>query len=206
MSEKLGPDATRLGPNFLKALAWVSDLHGEQARKGKPDVPYVSHLIAVASLVLEDGGTEDEAIAALLHDAVEDQGTRPAELAEQFGETVARIVEHCTDDLENDRLEGTKSRGADNWKARKEAYLARLEHADAASLRVSAADKLHNARAIVADLRRQGRSALDVFNAPPSEVVWYYRSLDAVFARRLPGLLSSELTAAVRELVDLAGP
>lgn len=181
-------------PALARALAFALEAHGEQVRKGT-DVPYVSHLLAVAGLVLEDGGGEEDAVAALLHDAVEDAGGRTtlARIRAGFGERVAAIVEACSD---------ADVQPKPPWRGRKEAYLARLEHADEAVLRVSLADKLHNARSILADRRLVGEAVWDRFNAPRSDQLWYYGALVDVFARRRPGRHADELAAIVETLAD----
>ena len=137
-----------LTPRFAQALTYACIAHSDQLRKGT-EIPYVSHLLAVAGLVLEHGGDEDEAIAALLHDAVEDAGgqARLANLRHRFGDRVAEIVIDCTD---------TDITPKPPWRARKETYIAHLENASASARLVSCCDKLHNARTIVADLRTQG--------------------------------------------------
>src|SRR3954453_14188516 len=135
---------------LAQALATAQRLHGAQKRKGT-DIPYVAHLIAVAGLVLEGGGDEDAAVAALLHDAVEDAGGPPtlAAIRAQFGEHVADVVAACSD---------TDEEPKPPWRARKQAYLDHLRSDDLpdGALLVSLADKLHNARAIGADLRAHG--------------------------------------------------
>jgi (p)ppGpp synthase/HD superfamily hydrolase len=185
----------RLGGRFVDATAWVADLHARQARKGT-HIPYVSHLLSVAALVLEDGGDETEAIAALLHDAVEDQGGAPVleEIRARFGDEVAAIVASCTD---------TDQTPKPPWLERKMAYLSHLEDPSLtdAVLRVSCADKLHNARSIVVDVRQSGPVAWSRFNAGPEDVLWYYRSLADLFARRIPSSRSArELVRVVDEL------
>src|SRR6202790_4352965 len=151
-------------------------LHASQRRKGTT-IPYISHLMSVAALVLEHGGDEEQAIAGLLHDAIEDVGAeQEAVIAGRFGPRVARIVRACTD---ADTLPKPP------WRARKEAYIAHLEHADRDALLVSCADKLHNARAIVGDLRTHGLAVFDRFTGGRAGTIWYYASLAKVFARRL---------------------
>src|SRR5687767_2034587 len=142
----------RLTERFDRALAFASRLHREDVRKGS-DTPYVAHLLSVCALVVEDGGTEEEAIAALLHDALEDhpEATSRDEIREAFGERVLELVEGCTD-TPADYTGGRKP----PWRARKEGYVEHVRHADAGGVRVSLADKLHNARAIMADYRRIG--------------------------------------------------
>jgi (p)ppGpp synthase/HD superfamily hydrolase len=205
-----------LGEPFTAAVAWAAELHREQHRKGKPDVPYLSHLLGVASLVLEGAGTETEAIAALLHDAIEDQGVTVQDIVERFGDRVAHIVLACTDDLTGDdqpEPAPVAPRGAANWRARKEQYLTHLrtEH-DAGVLRVSLADKLHNARALLADVRADPETWVR-FNADPESQLGYYRSLVDAFASvpEADAFLLRELGVAVSQLVaatdlGVAGP
>ena len=189
-----------LGPAFSSALQWVAHAHRDQHRKGKPTVPYVSHLIGVASLVLEAGGTETEAVAALLHDAIEDQDITASDIRHWYGARVEEIVVACTDNVDDDAA-GT--RGTANWHARKESYLSHLEdERDAGILLVTGADKLHNARAMVADLRT-GELAWTTFNAPPADQLWYYGSLRDVFRGRIPEYIDQEFQAAVAEIVRL---
>jgi GTP pyrophosphokinase len=173
-------------------------LHAGQARKGT-DFPYVTHLLATCSIALEFGANEDQAIAALLHDAIED--VEPVEDArsevKQFGAEVLRIVEACSD---------ADTHPKPPWRFRKEAYMAHLATADAAVLLVSASDKLHNARAIVADLRRHGPALWERFNAGRPEQLWYYRGLVDAF-RANPAHdphLIRELDLTVAEMERLA--
>jgi (p)ppGpp synthase/HD superfamily hydrolase len=195
----------RLGPRFGEALRYAVDAHEDQTRKGT-GVPYVSHLLGVASLVLEEAGDEDEAVAALLHDVVEDQGGKPRldDVRRRFGERVATIVEACSDSLEED--DALKP----PWKTRKESYIERVrtEH-DGSAILVSIADKLYNSRAILRDLRfAEDRQAVwDRFGRERDCVLWYYRSVvDAFRSRRTePDRLLEELDATVTELEELAG-
>jgi (p)ppGpp synthase/HD superfamily hydrolase len=186
-----------LSPRFDQAVTEARRLHGGQRRKGT-DIPYVAHLLSVAAIVLEDGGSEDEAIAALLHDVIEDvprEGTEQ-HIRELFGDRVAHIVRACSD---------ATTRPKPPWLERKQAYLAHLETADEDVLRVSLADKLHNARAIVYDLRTIGDDVWTRFNAANADdQLWYYRSLADVFARRKPGPLADELARVVDEMSALA--
>lgn len=190
--------STRLTDRFTNAVAYATAAHGNQTRKGTA-ITYLSHLLGVAALVLEHGGSEDQAIAGLLHDCIEDQGSHhEAAIRATFGETVARIVRDCTDgtDEEKRTLDTVEARRAD-WKRRKLAYIAHIEHADADSLLVSCCDKLHNARAIVADLRgATGRAVFDRFKAGRDGTFWYYGALAEVFKRR-KAPASSELAATV---------
>lgn len=181
-----------LNERFEEALGYAARLHRTQQRKSTK-IPYVSHVLGVASLVLEDGGSQDEAIAALLHDAVEDQGGAPTlELIRQrFGDAVAGIVAGCSD---------TDQEPKPPWRARKEAYLSHLEEADPSVLRVSLADKLHNARAIARDLRTHGESVWSRFNAGREEQLWYYHALLDVFRRRSRSPLVDDLEAVIQQL------
>ncbi len=177
------------------AIAYGLDAHAGQRRKGT-DIPYVSHLLAVASLVLEAGGDEELAMAGMLHDAIEDVGAAQEAMIEaRFGSRVARIVRACTD---ADTLPKPP------WLERKQQYLAHLETADADVLLVSCADKLHNARAIVTGLRSHGSAMFRRFNAGQAGTLWYYGALAAVFEARLPGVLSRELRLSVNEMADLS--
>ena len=185
-----------LGPRFDEAFAYASTLHRRQLRKGK-QVPYLSHLMGVASLVLEDGGDEDEAIAALLHDAVEDQGGIPVlnEIRRRFGARVAWIVEQCTDhDPAKDRPE---------WHVRKRRYVAALAHVDDSCRRVALADKLYNAREILADYRQVGEQVWCRFSAG-REVLGYLRALADTFEQHSKSPMADELQRTVSELERMA--
>ena len=189
--------------DFERALAFATRLHAPQTRK-ETDIPYISHLIAVAGLVLENGGDRDQAIAALLHDAIEDRGVDypggvPAlrrDIEAEFGSTVLRIVEGCTD---------AETLPKPPWEERKRRYVAHLEHAPPEVLLVSCADKLHNARAIVADLRVMGPALFERFNGKRDGTLWYYEKLVAVFERRGPEHLAAELRRTVDSMKALAG-
>ena len=180
-----------LGPRFEEAVTYALRAHGSQSRKGT-GVPYVAHLLGVAALVLEDGGSEDEAIAALLHDAVEDQGgvERLADIERRFGPVVARIVDGCSD---------TDVTPKPPWPERKQAYLEHLRTAPPEVLRVSLADKVYNARAILFDYRRVGDELWGRFD-PSSDQLWYYRSLADVYRRVSKSPLVDELSRVVAEL------
>ena len=179
-------DGTRLlTDRFDRALLYATDVHGRQVRKGTT-IPYVAHLLAVSATVLEYGGDEDLAIAALLHDSVEDQGgkARLNDVQNRFGDRVAGVVAACSDSL----ADTAKGERKTDWGKRKEAYLAHLDTADDDVLRVSLADKVHNARAILRDLRKPdvGRSIWSRFSQPREKTLWYYRSL-AESAKGGPG-------------------
>jgi (p)ppGpp synthase/HD superfamily hydrolase len=184
---------------FERALAMACDVHKGQFRKGTA-IPYVSHLLAVAGIVLEHGGGEDEAIAALLHDSVEDRGGEEllGKIDAQFGRTVAEIVAGCSDSFDPDNKP--------DWLVRKQHYLAHLVEAPVSVRLVSAADKLHNARSIVADHRRIGDRLWSRFNADKTLQRWYYQSLVDVFrnTRTCPTLVD-ELERVVNELSRCVG-
>lgn len=183
-------------PRFREALLYAAQLHATQVRKGS-GTPYVAHLLAVAAIVLEHGGDEDEAIAALLHDAIEDQGgdaTR-REISRRFGPRVTRIVDECTD---------TDIEPKPPWRARKEAYLAHLPQASASARLVSAADKLHNARSILADYRQLGDAVWQRFKGGRDGTLWYYLELVRIFQEAGRSPLSEELARVVAELQRLA--
>lgn len=182
-----------LGPRFAAALVMAHELHRSQVRKGTA-IPYVSHLLAVAAIALEHGADEDQAVAALLHDAAEDQGGQAilARIAGEFGPAVAAIVEACTDSFESPKPP---------WRERKERYLAHLAQVPPAAALVSAADKLHNARAIASDLRALGPGVFERFAGGREGTLWYYRSLALFFAQgAVPRRLADELASAVSEM------
>ncbi|QIE29770.1 HD domain-containing protein [Caballeronia sp. SBC2] len=186
-----------LTDRFARATALALELHATQVRKGT-QIPYASHLLGVASLVLEHGGDEEQAIAGLLHDAIEDVGAGVAiTIRELFGDRILSIVEGCTDAIPD--AMGRKP----DWRTRKEDYLAHLERADNDVLLVSASDKLHNARAILTDLRAIGPAVFDRFTAGRDGTLWYYGELARIFRAALPGSLSDELTRTV-DLIHVA--
>lgn len=192
-------DGPELTSRFDEALRYASAVHRDQRRKST-QTPYVAHLLEVCASVLADGGDEDEAIAALLHDAVEDQGgpARRADIEARFGGRVAAIVDACTD---------TDQDPKPPWDERKRAYLEHLRAEErTAVLRVSAADKLANARAIVSDLRHTGDGVWSRFNAGRDGQLWYYGELVDAFGRRFPDSpLTAELARVVGEMRQLAG-
>lgn len=189
-------DAPLLAERFEDALAYAARLHRHQVRKGA-GIPYVSHLLAVAAIALEHGADEDVAIAALLHDAVEDQGGAPTleAIRTRYGERVARLVAAASD---------TDVTPKPPWRARKEAYIAHVREAEPDALLVSASDKLHNARALLLDYRTQGEGLWSRFSAGREEILWYYRGL--VDAFRANGHCPPALLAELERTVDaLAG-
>jgi (p)ppGpp synthase/HD superfamily hydrolase len=180
---------------FDDALVLTHQLHAKQKRKGTP-IPYVGHLLAVTSIVIENGGTEDEAIAALLHDAIEDQGGDRVRrvIRERFGENVLAIVEGCTDTDETPKPP---------WRKRKEDYIAHVRHASPSVRLVSMADKLHNARSILQDYRVYGDAVWRRFNGGQDGSLWYYRSLVDVFRESGASPLLDELDRVVSTLESL---
>jgi (p)ppGpp synthase/HD superfamily hydrolase len=185
-----------LSSRFAEAFQYAFQLHQYQTRKDGP-VPYMAHLMGVASLVLEDGGGEDEAIAALLHDAPEDQGGKVVleEIKQRFGEQVAIIVDGCTDSYAAPKPA---------WRKRKERYISHLSVATPEILRVSLADKLHNARAIESDLDRFGDSIWKRFNGGKEGTLWYYRSLVREFRKSTDSVMLKMLEEAVSRIEALA--
>ena len=165
-----------MGPRFSVALAFASELHGDQSRKGTP-IPYIAHLLAVTALVIETGADEDTAIAALLHDAVEDQGGRPTleRIRARFGQQVADIVESCSD---------ADVTPKPDWRPRKEAYVAAIAHKSPSALLVSLADKVHNAGAILDDYQLVGEEIWSRFKGGRDGTLWYYRALVEAFRDR----------------------
>ncbi len=189
-------------PRFLDALGYAVQLHAADVRKGT-SVPYAAHLLGVCALVLVDGGTEDEAIAALLHDALEDHPSETSRetIAERFGGDVLAIVEACTD-TPREYTGGVQP----PWRQRKAAYLEHLLQMGPGGLRVSLADKLDNAQAILADYRLRGDSLWSRFNAGKHDQLWYFRSLVHYFRRAgAAGFLVEECDRTVSELEQLAG-
>lgn len=185
---------SRLTARFSEALAYTAELHRHQRRKGG-EIPYVGHLLSVAGLVIEGDGTETQVIAALLHDAVEDQGRGGETLREitsRFGADVARIVEECSD---------TDVIPKPPWRPRKEAYIRHLETVSPEAILVSLADKLDNSRAILRDLRKDGPSLWDRFSTTdPQDHLWYYRALLAAYEERGDSWLVAEFRQVVAEI------
>ena len=185
--------ASRLSPRFEDALTLAARLHAGQLRKGTR-IPYVAHLLGVAGLALEHGADEDEAIAALLHDAVEDQDLRPAELRRRFGQRVTEIVLGCTD---------ARARPKPPWRKRKERYLRHLTHASPSVRLVSGCDKLHNARAILGDYRAHGERLWKRFSGRREGTLWYYREVVRRLRAHRTTPLVAELARVVAELEEL---
>lgn len=184
-----------LSERFTEALVFATQLHANQVRKGS-GVPYISHLLGVASIALEYGANEDEAIAALLHDAVEDQGgaaTRE-EIRRRFGDTVTAIVDGCTD---SDTIPKPP------WRQRKEAFIASIPAASPSVLLVSASDKLYNSRSILKDYRVLGESVWERFKGGKEGTLWYHRTLVEAYCKVSSSPLIDELERVVSELEQL---
>ncbi|MGD0516419.1 MAG: HD domain-containing protein [Thermoguttaceae bacterium] len=193
----------RLTERFNDALQYAVQLHAGQMRKVSGE-PYAAHLLGVASIVLDYGADEDEAIAALLHDAIEDQGSHwqsqwhsalGEEIGRRFGPGVAAIVRGCSD---------AETMPKPPWQERKEAFLARLEHASPSIRLIVAADKLHNVRSLLRDYRRQGETIWRHFKGGREKTLWYYRAVVEVLKRSGVTPLVEELDRAVTELERLA--
>lgn len=178
------------------ALAYASRLHRSQTRKGT-GIPYIAHLLSVSAFVLEYGGDEDQAIAGLLHDAVEDQGglKTATEIEALFGGRIERIVLECSDSDGGDKAP---------WRERKESYLAGITAKSDDACLVTACDKLHNVTTILADLRICGPVVFDRFTAGRAGTLWYYEALAHALHQRLPGPLTDRLSLAVARLLDVA--
>ncbi|MEM1170455.1 MAG: HD domain-containing protein [Cyanobacteria bacterium P01_H01_bin.35] len=184
-----------LSHRFTEALVYATELHATQIRKGSK-IPYISHLLGVASIALEYGADEDEAIAALLHDGIEDQGGPPIreEIRLKFGERVTEIVDGCTD---------TDTIPKPPWEERKKAYINRIANASPSVRLVSAADKVHNIRSILKDYRMQGDLLWDIFKGGKQGTLWYYRSLVTAFREANSTPIVIELDSLVTELESL---
>ena len=185
-----------LSPRFNQALLFASELHSTQLRKAS-EVPYVAHLLAVASIVLDYGADEDTAIAALLHDAIEDQGgpTAREEIRRRFGDRVVSIVDGCTD---------CETSPKPPWRGRKEAYINHLATAGPEVRLVSLADKLHNARSVLKDFRALGEELWRRFGGGREGTLWYYRAIVETLRGREPADLIEELDRVVSQIEELA--
>ncbi len=182
----------RLGQRFERALVYACQVHRDVRRKGT-GTPYIGHLLGVAAIVIDSGADEDEAIAALLHDAVEEAGGRQRleEIRAMFGDRVAGIVEGCSDCYGEPKPP---------WKERKEAYVRQAASAPPSVCLVSAADKLYNLRSIIRDYRQLGEQLWQRFRAAKEQVLWYYSELSKVYRLKVPAAVADELTAAMAEL------
>lgn len=189
---RAGTDAAALGPRFVEAVGFALDCHAHQRRK-LSGAPYMAHLLAVAAIVLESGGQEDEAIAALLHDAIEDAGgaATAVQIRTQFGPRVAQIVAQCSD---------TDQIPKPPWAQRKAAFIARLPSVSAAARLVIAADKLHNVRSLLSDYHRRGEEIWAQFRGGRDGTLGYYRAVCAALENAGGGPLVDELRRAIAEL------
>lgn len=185
-----------LSDRFADAFTYALHLHRYQSRKVNA-APYISHLMAVAALVLEDGGSEDEAIAALLHDAVEDQGGEPiyTEILRRYGSRVAAIVGACTIPPRS---------ASQTWKSHKLDYLNQIRHASPEAQRVILADKLHNVRSLITNLRQTGESTWSAFAASKTDNLWLQQSLADLFEQHVHSSLTAEFRQQIHTLVSLA--
>ncbi len=189
-------EPTHLSDRFNKALKVAFEYHQDQERKGSRE-PYFAHLMSVSALVLENGGSENQAIAALLHDAVEDQGGLPTleRITEEFGDDIAEIIDGCTD---------AYTQPKPPWKERKINYLNRLKTAPNTILLVSLSDKVHNARSILRDFQKEGDTIWERFKGGKSGTLWYYQSLANIFDKSPYLFLKQELRQIVEEIITLA--
>ena len=188
----------KISEKFEEALIYATQAHGNQMRK-KTGIPYIAHILGVTAIALEYGASETEAISALLHDTVEDCGgaDRLRDIREKFGDDVAGIVDGCTDTYETPKPP---------WLERKRAYIEHLKDSDSSTRLVSASDKLHNTRAILAELRRHGTDVFDRFAGKKDGALWYYRTLVTAFREHGKHTdLIGELDRVVTEIEKLAG-
>lgn len=183
---------------FSRAVEYAIAAHLGDVRKGT-SIPYISHLVQVAGLVLEFGGTEEEAIGGLLHDAAEDAGGEAtlADIREAFGPEVEQVVRENSDSITDSKAEKAP------WRERKEQYIAAISHKSESALIVSICDKIHNARSLITDTRALGPSHWSRFNATREDSLWYYQSLVKAFQQRVPDC--PRLAPAVRELESAVG-
>jgi (p)ppGpp synthase/HD superfamily hydrolase len=194
------PSSTqRLSSRFEEAFVFAAQRHKHQTRKGTT-IPYIAHLMQVSGIALENGADEDEAIAALLHDVIEDQNETPEELTRRFGPEVTAIVAGCSDSASTDKAP---------WRQRKETYIAHVLTASPSVRLVSSCDKLHNARAILADYQELGDALWGRFNASAADILWYYQSLIQAFQQAQErqgepqGRVVTQLANVVAELASL---
>ena len=186
-----------MSERFAEAVAVANELHGGQVRKGTK-IPYISHLLIVAGTVLQNGGDEDEAIAAVLHDTVEDCGGKPVmeKIRQRFGEKIAGLVDGCSE---------TYIQPKPPWRERKELYIENIKSAGPSVRLISCADKLHNAASILSEYRKVGEKVWDRFNADKSETLWFYSAMvDALRGAGEDRPILKELEATVKDLQSLA--
>ncbi len=195
--KKTEPLNHELGQRFEQALSLAIQVHANQRRKDS-GAPYIAHVLGVTALVLEDGGSEDEAIAALLHDSAEDQGGEEmlATIRAKFGEKIAAIVDECSDTLEMPKPP---------WQARKQNHLARLEHASPEAIRVMAADKVYNSRNLLRGLLERGDTIWENFKGGRDGTLWYFKQMHNILNKIHPGYLTNELFRAIED-IELISP
>ena len=183
---------------YKRALDFAYKIHFKQVRKDT-QIPYFTHLVSVSNYVIENGGTTDEAIGGLLHDAVEDQGGAKVlkKIKKLFGAKVAKIVDECSD---------TDAVPKPPWLERKKKYISDIKTKDQSSILVSLCDKLHNGICIVNDYKRVGNKVWNRFNGSPKEVSWYYESLHQEFAKHLKGykLLQNNYLSVIKEIKKIS--
>lgn len=184
-----------LKQRFSEALEYATTLHSKQIRKGS-DTPFITHLLSVSALILEDGGSEDEAIAGLLHDAVEDQGglIRLEEIKVKFGDNVAGIILECSE---------SHTHPKPPWKDRKMASIRKMNNVSDSAIRVILADKIHNARSIIHEYHKHGEKFWDSFKAGKEGTVWYYKEILSVLQKRTFSVLLDELSQLVLTIENL---
>lgn len=185
-------NSLKLTERFESALVYATRLHANQTRKIS-GVPYISHLLSVTALVLEAGGTQEEAIAALLHDAVEDQGGKPIrdDIRQLFGETVLAIIDGCTE---------WDTPPKPPWQERKQSYVNNLRSASPSVRLVSLADKLHNSRSLLADWQQYGDVIWTNFSAGREKTLWFYQSLVQVYQQTGSDWMTQEIERVVNQL------
>ena len=192
-----------LGERFQRALVLAARWHRLQARKSTY-TPYVGHLLAVCDLVMSAGGDEDECIAALLHDAVEDQGGAPRleEIRREFGERVGEIVAEVTEPGTTELVTARKP----PWEERKRGYLDRISVASPAAVLVSICDKTYNVRSMIDNIEEHGELGWSIYTGGPARQLWFYRSLATIYEERMPGRMASRFRALTRQLAALVPP
>jgi (p)ppGpp synthase/HD superfamily hydrolase len=196
-------DEIHLGKRFFKATEWAAARHTARGAAAQP-TPSLGQVLGIASMVLEDGGTEREAIAAMLLDAIGDDAPPLDELRERFGKKVTRIIARCVDDRPEPNVRGREV-GTNEWRERRRRFLEELEQVDNEGvIRVAAADTVREVRTLGTTLRRHGSIAFARFPTPPNDQLEYYRSLQRVFTRHLPrGHLAQDLRVAITEMERL---
>jgi (p)ppGpp synthase/HD superfamily hydrolase len=186
----------RYSDKFTQALSFAAKLHNGQLRKGT-QIPYISHLLSVSAIVMRNGGDEEQAIAALLHDSVEDQGgiNLLSDIESKFGARVAKIVKQCSDSFEKPKPP---------WDQRKKAYVATIAHKSYDAILISMADKVDNARTILNNYHKIGEKLWERFRGGREGTLWYYRACVDAFGNRSNSDLYHELADLVSQIEDMA--